>query len=303
MIVPVRNEEQSLRLLIEALLCQTLAPSEVVIVDGGSTDETVSVARRLTAGDKRFRVLEAGDATPGRGRNIGIAAARYDWVALTDAGIRLEATWLERLAQVITDDSSIEVVYGNYEPVTDTWFERCAALAYPPPKQKRPGGWMRGPSVASTLMRRQVWQRVGGFPDLRAAEDLIFMERIERKGIKVGWSPTATVWWQLQPSLGRTFRKFMLYSRHNVWAGRQYDWHHGIARQYALWLVFVGLALAHHSPWWLAGPALGFAARTARSVWRRREGRGLLWALNPIQLIGVGAVLLVIDAATFSTLR
>lgn len=299
-VVPVRNEEKTLPFLIESLRRQTLAPREVIIVDGGSTDETVSLAGHLTKGDHRFRVIEAGGAaTPGRGRNIGIAAARYEWVALTDAGIRLEATWLERLAQVIENDSSIEVVYGNYEPVTNTLFERCAALAYPPPKQKRAGGWMRGPSIASTLLRREVWQRVGGFPDLRAAEDLIFMERIERKGIKVGWSPSATVWWQLQPSLGRTFRKFVLYSRHNVWAGRQYDWHHGIARQYTLWLVFVGLAVAHRSPWWLAGPALGFAARTAKSVWRRREGRGLLWALNPVQLIGVGAVLLVIDVATF----
>lgn len=298
LVIPVRNEEKSLPLLIESIREQLFSPAEIIIVDGGSTDETVRLAASLTEGDEKFRVIEAGAATPGRGRNVGTATARCEWVAYTDAGIRLEPNWLERLVAEVRRDPSVEVVYGDFEPVTETFFERCAALAYVPPRQAGPERNMRGPFIASSLLRRDVWQRVGGFPDLRAAEDLMFMEQIETAGSRIAWAREATVHWQLQPTLARTFKKFILYSRHNVWAGRQRYWHYGIARQYAMALPFIILALIH-SPWWLIVPALGLIFRALKSIWRRREARGLLWLLNPAQLLSVLLIILTIDLATF----
>lgn len=298
LVVPMRNEEGSLQTLIDSICQQTCPPAEVLLVDGGSTDKTVVVARSLSAGDTRFRVLEAGEATPGRGRNVGVTAAHHAWIALTDAGIRLESTWLGHLVEVVKRDVSVAVVYGNYEPLTHSFFERCAALAYPPPKQYRPGGWMRGPSVASSLIHRDVWEAIGGFPDLRAAEDLIFMERIQEQGFKVGWAPTATVWWHIQPTLRATFQKFVLYSRHNVLAGRQRYWHYGVAQHYLVGIPFVALGLVH-SLWWLVIPLLGALTRAAKSIWVRREGRRLRWLLNPVQFMGVGVTLATIDLATF----
>ncbi|HEY0100709.1 MAG TPA: glycosyltransferase [Pyrinomonadaceae bacterium] len=302
LVVPVRNEEKSLPALLDSIRRQTHRPAEVIIVDGGSTDETVKTAREIAADSghnfPELRVIEATEATPGRGRNIGIAAARSEWVALTDAGIRLEPEWLERLVEVVQSDDGMQVVYGNYEASVGSFFERCAALVYLPPKVERAGGRARGPSIASTLLRREVWEAAGGFPDLRAAEDLFFMEQIKRLNFKTGYAPRATVWWQLQPTLGKTFRKFVLYSRHNVWAGRQWDWHYGLARQYALNLIFFALALAH-SLWWLALPVAWTLARAAKLIYVRREGRGLLWLSNPVQFAGVVFVMLAIDLATF----
>jgi glycosyltransferase involved in cell wall biosynthesis len=299
LVTPVRDEAATVQTLLDSIATQTRRPDEMVFVDGGSVDDTVERLRAARREDTRLRIIEAGEASPGLGRNIGIEAARHEWVALTDAGIRLEPTWLECLVEVAALDPSVAVVYGNYEPVVTSFFERCAALSYPPPKQARTGGSMRGPSTASMLLRRSVWESVGGFPDLRAAEDLIFIERIRQRGFKEGWSPQATVRWQLQPTLVRTFRKFVLYSRHNVWAGRQWDWHYGVARKYILALPFVVLAVAH-SLWWLVVPLLIQLARVAKSIWNRREGRGLLWLLNPAQFVGVAVILLTIDAATFT---
>ena len=300
LVVPVRNEDTSVPALLESIGRQTHQPAEVILVDGGSTDATVRIARGM-AGTCRglLRVIEAEEATPGRGRNIGIGAARSEWVALTDAGIRLEPAWLENLLEVARADTEGSVVYGNYEAAPGGFFERCAALVYLPPKVERGGGRMRGPSIASALLRREVWKAAGGFPDLRAAEDLFFMEHVERLNFKIGYAPRATVWWQLQPTLGKTFRKFLLYSRHNVWAGRQWDWHYGLARQYAVWLVFFALAVAH-SPWWLALPVAGTLARAGKSIYARREGRSLGWLLNPAQFAGVVLVTLTIDLAAFA---
>jgi glycosyltransferase involved in cell wall biosynthesis len=299
LVIPVRDEAATIGELLQSIAAQTRRPDEVVFVDGGSLDETVALLRE--AGEiegARVRVVEAGDATPGRGRNVGIEAARCEWIALTDAGNRLEPDWLERLLEVVEGDSAIEVVYGNYEPVARTFFERCAALTNPAPKQMREGEFMRAPFIASSLLRREVWRRVGGFPDLRAAEDLMFMEAVEREGFRTGWASRATVHWQLRPTLKSTFKKFVLYSRHNVWAGRQRFWHYGVARQYVLAAPFVLLAVVH-SAWWLLFPVAGMLARAAKSIWRRREGRSILWALNPAQFAGVMLLILTIDLATF----
>jgi glycosyltransferase involved in cell wall biosynthesis len=298
LVVPVRDEESSIGALIESISRQTRPPDEVILVDGGSTDRTFELAAELTVDDPRYRVVRAGVATPGRGRNVGISKAAHDWIALTDAGIRLDASWLERLAVVAESDPSIRVVYGDYEPLRETFFEECAALAYVAVKVQRAGGRMRGPSIASALIHREVWEAVGGFPDLRAAEDLVFIEQIDRRNFNVGWAPGAIVAWRLQPSLGRTYRRFALYSKHNAWAGRQRDWHYGIARQYFLSLPFVILAFAH-SFLWLGAPILGALARVAKMIWVRREGRGLIWLLKPIQFAGVGVILAAIDLATF----
>jgi len=299
LVVPVRNEEASLPALLESIRRQTHQPADVILVDGGSTDATVRLARELAAADERLRVIEAGDATPGRGRNVGIGAARSEWIALTDAGISLEPAWLENLLRVVRADPQVSVVYGNYEAAPGGFFERCAALVYLPPKEARAGALIRGPFIASTLLRREVWEAVGGFPDLRAAEDLFFMEHIERLKFKTGYAPDATVWWQLQPTLAKTFRRFMLYSRHNVWVGRQWDWHYRLARQYAVWLVFCVLALAH-SRWWLVFPVAGLLARAAKSIYVRREGRRPGWLVNPVQFACVVLIMLAVDLATFT---
>ena len=124
------------------------------------------------------------------------------------------------------------------------------------------------------------------------------MRAVEAAGHRVGWASTATVWWELRPTLGNTFHKFVLYSRTNALAGQQRYWHHGVARKYLLAAPALALA-AVHTPWWLAIPAAGAAARVGKSIWERREGRTLRWALNPFQFVGVGVVLAVIDVATF----
>jgi hypothetical protein len=149
------------------------------------------------------------------------------------------------------------------------------------------------------MLRRNVWEAVGGFPDQRAAEDLAFMERINESSFRIAWAPDATVWWRLQPTLSSTFRKFLTYSEHNVVAGREWDWHYGIAKKYILSVPFFALAFVH-SPWWLIVPSVIFLARVAKRIWDRREGRALRWLLNPAQFFGVFVIMIAIDVATFA---
>jgi glycosyltransferase involved in cell wall biosynthesis len=299
LVVPVRDEAESIGRLLSTIEEQVRRPDEILIVDGGSTDGTLDLARRLTADDDRYRIVEAGPATPGRGRNVGIDAAAHAWVALTDAGIELDRFWLARLVRVVEHDPSVDVVYGSFSPDRSTPFARCAELAYVSPLRSSPVGPVRARSVASCLLRKDAWRRVGGFPDLRAAEDLVFMREVDALGLRVAVAPEARVTWQLQPSVRTTFEKFRSYSMHNVMAGQQQHWHHGLARQYLAGVALIALArVARRSP----TPVLAAAAfaRVGRTLWRRREGRGILWVVRPDRFLAVGVIMAVVDAATFA---
>jgi glycosyltransferase involved in cell wall biosynthesis len=298
-VIPVRNEAATLDELAAAIRAQTRPPDEVIIVDGGSDDGTRERVRAIARADGRWRLVSAGPATPGRGRNVGARSATHEWLAFTDAGAWPEPSWLDALVRAADRDADAAAVYGNYEPITDTFFTRCAALAYVPGKQPRPGGAVRGPSTASMLVRRDVWDAVGGFADLRAGEDLLFFDAVRDAGHTVAWAPDATVHWRIQPTLAATFQRFRTYSRANVEGGLEARWHHAIRRQYIVALGVLALAAVHDWRWLLAVPVL-FAARAIRRIWSR-GGRSRARALvNPAVFAGVLVVTVVLDAATFA---
>jgi glycosyltransferase involved in cell wall biosynthesis len=296
-VVPVKDEVRDLPELLASLEAQTERAFEIIVVDGGSTDGTIDLLRQAQS-DGRLRLIEAGQASPGKGRNIGTEAASTTWIAYTDAGIRLDEHWLERLTRVASADPDASVVYGAYEPVAATFFERCAALAYVEPRSRGERGCVRSGSIASCLLKKEVWEAVGGFPDLRAAEDRIFMRGVAESRVGITFAPEAVVHWRLQTGLASTFRRFRTYSRHNVVAGEQANWHYGVARLYAPVLAAAALA-AVLDPEWLLLPVAAAQARVAKTIWERREGRGLAWAARPLQFLTVEAVLVTVDAATF----
>ena len=298
LVVPVRDEEEDIDRLVAHIGAQTLAPAAVLFVDGGSQDRTVDKLRESCAVHPTWRVIEAGDATPGRGRNVGIEAAQTEWVALTDAGMDIDPHWLARLVSAALAEPATEVVWGTYDPDPVGFFDSLAELAFVPAPARTERGPHRGPHVPSSLVRREVWARAGGFPDLRAAEDLIFVRRLGEVGTHAANAPEAVARWRPPATAGQTFRRFRTYSRVNVLAGQQRHWHYGVARMYLVASPFAVLALRHRR--WAAIPVAGLVLRSVVTVGRRREGRGLAWATNPGRVAGVGAILLLIDAATFA---
>jgi glycosyltransferase involved in cell wall biosynthesis len=298
LVVPLRDEARSVTALIRSIAAQTRPPDAVVFVDAGSEDRTPAIVSEVCAAHPSWFLIDAGPATPGRARNVGIGRVETEWVALTDAGIELDRYWLDRLVRMAVADSKVEVVWGQYEPAPDGWFCACAALAYVPSPTGGGDGPVRDPFVASCLLRRQVWERVGRFPDLRAAEDRIFMRRVQEMGIRTAVAPEAIAWWHLRPGFRTTFARFRTYSEVNVRAGEQRYWHHNLARMYLIALPFILLSAFRRRPWALV-PLCGAAVRVERSIWRAREGRGVRWAANPARFATVAAIVATVDAATF----
>ncbi|HEV8370380.1 MAG TPA: glycosyltransferase [Pyrinomonadaceae bacterium] len=273
-IVPVRDEENSIRELVDGLLNQTRPPDEIIITDGGSVDSTAQIIEDYIRQGAPIRLIRAGISLPGRGRNLGAAAAQYDWLGFIDAGIRPAKNWLEALVRRAEQDEEVDVVYGSWTPVTDTFFKECAAIAYVPPPAIQQGILIRPRSIASTLLRRAAWQAVNGFPEnLRSAEDLVFMDRVEGIGFHYVHEPSAEVHWNLRPTLISTFKRFLVYSRNNIRAGLWRQWQAAILTRYVVLLLALVFFLLIDPQWSWVPFLLWLAMLAARAVVAIRRNR------------------------------
>jgi glycosyltransferase involved in cell wall biosynthesis len=262
-------------------------------VDAGSTDATRTVVENFVA-PFRLTLLARGELRPGEARNEGVAHTTMPWVVFVDGGFELDPNWLEALLQERAA-SSAEVVFGSYDPLCDTPFRECAAIAYVPERTASGG---RGPVVPGMLIRRSTFTSLGGFRRFRAAEDLFFLDAIHKSGISTTLAPCATAVWQIPGSWPSLFRRFAEYSWHNLAAGRWRLWHLGVARLYSVLLAALTAAYLMGLGAWSAVmlPAF-FIARASKSAWVKRSSFSFP-TLRPTRIAGTAIVLAVIDAAT-----
>lgn len=299
LVIPVKDEACSIVRLLRSISGQTMLPDEVVFVDAGSSDQTRSLIENYRDDRLHVKVLSIGPAYPGKARNAGVSEALYELIAFTDGGIELDKDWLKELSAFMSGKAVADIVYGNYAPRADTFFKQCLSMAIVPPPVFINGGRMRPRFIASSLLKRPVWQAVGGFPDYRAAEDRIFMERIEEQGYGSKFNPKATVIWDIPGDLKGVFRRFYSYSYHDLIAGRTRSWHQPVLRMYITALLCIGLALAV-SPLFIVLPVIGFALRIIKKISINRIEPYFRLRYVPFYFIVTGFLIFLIDMAMFA---
>jgi glycosyltransferase involved in cell wall biosynthesis len=112
-IVPVYNEEQTLELLLSALIKALPDIHEIIVVDDGSTDETATVARRFSQVHPLVRLILF-DKNQGKTAALrtGFAASTGDIVVIQDADLEYDPQDIPSLIQPIIDGKA-DVVYGS----------------------------------------------------------------------------------------------------------------------------------------------------------------------------------------------
>ncbi len=167
----VLNEVDDIDGLVSTLAGQSPPPKEVIIVDGGSTDGTWE---RLVAARAKYPNLVAirdescnlkASAGPiARGRNVGVAAATSDIVACADAGCIYDPGWLARLTAPIANGGAEYALGGSrIDPEDQTIWDLAAAPFFG--MRERADGTTRSCTGRSMAFRKELWQRVGGFPE------------------------------------------------------------------------------------------------------------------------------------------
>ena len=279
LILTVMDEADSLPGLLDSISAQTHAPDEIVIVDGGSTDATLDIlranARRLP-----LNIISQPGANISQGRNAAIRASTGDIICSTDAGVRLDASWVEDLARPFTDEgrktrdesdlrssfvvrpSSADAVSGFFVPDPQGVFETAlAATTLPALADIRPDGFL--PSSRSIAFRKAAWEKVSGYPEwLDYCEDLIFDFALREAGYQFAFAPRAIVHFRPRPNLSAFFKQYYRYARGdgkaNLWLKRHLLRYltYLVALPFVIWLTATAplLALA----FWLAGTAFMF---------------------------------------------
>ena len=177
-LTPVLNEEAYIRATVAALQAQDVAgEAEFLFMDGRSTDRTKEILRELAAEDPRIRVLDNPARHTASGLNIGLRAARGEYVARVDAHTRYPAHYLSRGIERLRE-GGVDWVSGPQVPVPAGGWSADVALALATPLATgRSNRWdsdvsQRGgdevqlaTGVFTGIWRRETLDRLGGWDE------------------------------------------------------------------------------------------------------------------------------------------
>ncbi len=279
LITTVLDEAESIGPLIQSIIDQSREPDEIIICDAGSRDRTANIIRQWIADGFPARLIVEQGANRSRGRNRAIEAAKGEIIASIDGGCVAARDWLAKLTSPFESEDPPDVVAGYYEPDTDSPMEDAIAVAtVPAAAEVDPETFL--PSGRSVAFRRDVWQRVGGYPEyVDYAEDTDFDMRLRAGGCRFEFAPDAVVHWRMQSDLLRVFRQFLRYAHSD---GQLGHWFVHYRKAYlGLLLAFLLALLAATGARWAPVLLVGlFGVYWARYAARaRRRGAGWLAAL------------------------
>ncbi len=112
-VVPAYNASDTLAQTLEAVVAQEYHDWECIVVDDGSTDETLSIAEGFADVDKRFSVVSQENRGTGGAYNTGVATASGDWVTICSADDVLLPECLRRMNEFIEDEPGFDVYSAN----------------------------------------------------------------------------------------------------------------------------------------------------------------------------------------------
>jgi glycosyltransferase involved in cell wall biosynthesis len=190
-IVPVYNCAGFVREAIASVLDNDYEPLEVIVVDDGSTDDTVAA---LSAFGERIRVLRQVNAGPAAARNHAIRESRGEWLAFIDG----DDLWLPghpaHLLSYVAQHPDTRIIYGSWmywRADADGTYPPLQKPALPSEPELDPdaSGWLYAKllfdsaiHIIASLVHRSVYDAVGGFDEgLRTGSDYDFWLKASRK--------------------------------------------------------------------------------------------------------------------------
>lgn len=219
-VIPCYNAAAFLSETVRSVLAQTMLPREVILVDDGSTDDSVSIAEAFGGLVRVIRQRNQGESIA---RNRGIESALGEWVAFLDADDLWQPEKLEKQFSLLAPG-----VIGSYTPYRQ--FGNCITGEESTTELGGGGcchnaesilGGISQPFISSLIIRRSIPTR---FPEwTKDAEDMVYLldllshgelvptqevlslyrrhasSQSSQKGIKLRWLRTSLRWIAMQP--------------------------------------------------------------------------------------------------------
>ncbi len=189
-IVRCFNEERHIGRLLSGLARQTQPPDQIVIVDSGSTDATVAIARRFPV---EIHTIKPEEFSFGRSLNVGCRAANGDILVFASAHVHpVYDTWLAELTAPFADPG-VALTYGRQVGNERTKYseQRVMARWFPATSTARQDHPFA--NNANAAVRRSVWETQPYDEDLTGLEDLDWAKKALEAGHAIAYVATAPV--------------------------------------------------------------------------------------------------------------
>ncbi len=189
-VIRAYNEEQHIGRLLEGILQQTITDVQIILVDSGSTDRTVAIAREYP--------VEVVHITPqaftfGRSLNLGIETARADFVVNASAHVYpVYPDWLERLLEPF-ENERVAVSYGKQSGMATTQFSERMIFAHWFPDVSNFNQGHPFSNNANAAIRRSLWQQQPYNETLPGLEDLAWAQSVHDQGFQIAYVAEAEI--------------------------------------------------------------------------------------------------------------
>jgi glycosyltransferase involved in cell wall biosynthesis len=185
--MPAYNAARFIRQAIESILNQTYSEFELIVVDDGSTDNTVDIVKEYAAKDARVTLIQNSHGGACKARNTGIHRAKYPWIAAMDADdVALPQRFEKQLAAAAS--SPEVVVWGSYCYQINVDGEVIGLARTKPNTVEEFRAIDRAKTIifvnnSSALFKKEVALQAGGFEEhLPAAQDTELWDRMANYG-------------------------------------------------------------------------------------------------------------------------
>lgn len=174
-IIPAYNEQERIAECLNSLVLQTW-PSEIIVVDDGSTDRTVEIVRTFHA----VQLLQQNHQGPGSARNLGAQHATGELLVFCDADQKFDRRYIEMLIAPIVSGIAVgtytrEEYIANY---TNVW-ARCYNIDAEIYSDSRnpPDAPLESPVFRA--IPRELFLEIGGYDDVGYGEDHTISAKLE----------------------------------------------------------------------------------------------------------------------------
>lgn len=200
------NEQEHIGRLLEGIQQQTLSELETVIVDSGSTDATLDIARRFPV---RIVSIRPEEFSFGRSLNHGITAATGDAVVFASAHVYPVYTdWIERLVEPLRDPE-VALTYGKQRGNSITKYAEHRVFAKWFPERSNLSQEHFFCNNANAAIRRELWKGLPYDEELTGLEDLDWAKRVMALGHRIAYVAEAEIIHVHDETLRQVYNRYL----------------------------------------------------------------------------------------------
>ncbi len=190
LVIRAYNEEKHIGRLLEGVMQQTMKDCEIILVDSGSTDATVAIARRYPV---QVVHIAPQEFTFGRSLNLGIQHARGEFIVIASAHVYpVYPDWLERLLAPFADPQ-VALTYGKQRGDHRTKFSEHQIFARWFPETTNLRQQHPFCNNANAAIRRALWEQHPYDETLTGLEDLAWAQWAIAQGYVLAYVAEAEI--------------------------------------------------------------------------------------------------------------